>query len=1075
MQNISQKRVNLPKFVTMDIRKYAFAAASFIIVYSGVPQSASATALASSSVSCYISSTESTHTCVSASVSGLASASVEVASSESVLSFVEASRSVIAFVEASASELMSTDGVTDAKDFEEALLLYDRGVYSQAMYIFDDIASRTGSPDAKGYSVLCSVSLDSAGYLSRIEGFVGDYPYSRLIPQMWFRHACNLFEKSEYEQALNYFSSISEKSLRRSQRDEYIFKKSYSALETERLDEAMAGFLEIDGRKRQSDYTAPAQYSIGYIHYKKNEFEQAIDFLRKSSKDSRFTDMADYYILECRFMLEDYRYVTAHGPEMYMKVPDDRKPRLARIISESYLVLGDSYSARHYYDLNLAGSSSKSDSDYFYAGSVLYAVADYSGAIDNFSKMSFRADSVGQVANYHLGYSYIQTKNKVAAMKSFKEASEVSFDPQVTKDAFFNYAKLAFDLNHDPSAFSEYLEKYPDVKRNATIYSYMAVAALYNKDYASAIDYYSEIDELDSDMKRNYVKANYLRATQLINAGSYRTAIPCLKAAAYYGGKRDNLTMYSHYWLAESYYRNENYALARETIESLYNMSALNGKSEGYLLPYNMAYCFFREGNYPSAIKWFDEYLSEPQVTYRRDAMERRADCVFMQKNYRDAAAAYENVVKVYPDTGNLYSYLQAGVSYGLAGSADKKIAVLEKTLSAKPDAKCYADALFELGRAYVEKDRETDASACFERIVNDVPDSVQVAKSLIELGMIARNGGDRDKAMSCYKRVVESVPDTEYAQDALLAIESVYQSEGRPEEYLAYIESIGKGSVKSEDEREAMIFNSAEQVYLSEDYRKAAGMLQNYMAKYPQGKNLYKAEFYMAECLKETGSKEKARDWYEKVIEDGHGTFVELSMLNFAAISYELERYREAYMSYSSLYAKATLPNNRSTALVGMLRSAYWGKLYEEAINAAVAIERDSSISEQYGVEAEYVRAKSLMATSRRDDALKLLEHLSLMPETAKGAEARYILIQDAFDRADYAKVETMVYDFSDTATPQTYWLAKSFLLLGDSFMERGNVAQAKATFESLRDGYDADDEVSEGVAMRLGKIARM
>lgn len=1030
----------------MVIRKYAFAAVSYILVSTGIPQSALAysPAAASSSAVAY----------------SPAASSSDLASISGIVTL---------------PEQPSSDKVDGAKEFEDALQLYDRGVYSRAMCIFDDIASRTGSPDAKGYSVLCSVSLGAAGYLARIEEFVRDYPYSRLIPQMWFRHAGNLFEKSEYAQALNYFSSISEKSLRRSQRDEYIFKKAYSALETDQLDDAMAGFLELDGHKRPSDYTAPAQYSIGYIHYKKNEFEQAIDFLRKSSKDSRFTDMADYYILECRFMLGDYRYVTARGPEMYMKVPDDRKPRLARIISESYLVLGDSYSARHYYDLNLAGSGSKSDSDYFYAGSVLYAVEDYSGAIDNFSKMNFRADSVGQVANYHLGYCFIKTKNKVAAMKAFKEASEVSFDPQVTKDAYFNYAKLTFDLNHDPSAFSEYLEKYPDVKRNATIYSYMAVAALYNKDYASAIDYYSEIDDLDSDMKRNYVKANYLRATQLINAGSYRTAIPCLKAAAYYGGKRDNLTLYSRYWLAESYYRNENYALAREAIESLYNMSALNGKDEGYLLPYNMAYCFFREGNYPMAIKWFDEYLAEPQVSFRRDAMERRADCVFMQKNYKDAASAYENVVKVYPDTGNLYSYLQAGVSYGLAGSADKKISVLENTLSAKPDAKYYADALYELGRAYVEKDREDEASVCFNRIVNDVPDSVQVAKSLIELGMIARNGGDKEKAMSCYKRVVASVPDTEYAQDALLAIESVYQADGRPEDYLAYIESIGKGSVKSEDERESMIFNSAEQVYLSEDYRKAVGMLQNYMAKYPNGKNLYKAEFYMAECLKETGSKEKARDWYEKVIDDGQGTFVELSMLNFAAISYELERYREAYMSYSSLYSKATLSNNRSTALVGMLRSAYWGKLYVEAINAAVAIERDSSVSAQYGVEAEYVRAKSLMATSRRDDALKLLEHLSTMPETAKGAEARYILIQDAFDRADYAKVETLVYDFSDTSTPQTYWLAKSFLLLGDSFMERGNVDQAKATFESIRDGYDADDEVSEGVAMRLRKIAQM
>ncbi len=961
--------------------------------------------------------------------------------------------------------------------FARALHLYDRGVYSRAMSIFDDIALNTGSAEAKGYSVLCSAALGSRGYVARIENFAQEYPYSPLIPQMWFRHAGNLFEQSDYAGAAAYFDGITENSLRRSQRDEYIFKKAYSALELERLDEAEAGFVELVGHKRASDYTAPAQYSLGYIHYKKNEFEQAIGYLRQSARDSRFTDMADYYILECRFMLGDHRYVTAHGPDMYEKVPDDRKPRLSRIISESYLVLGDSYSAKYYYELNSRGGGSKSRSDLFFAGSVLYSVGDYKGAIDNFTQMGFRSDSLGQVANYHLGYSYIKTKNKVAAMKAFKEAADAVFDPQITKDAGFNYAKLAFDLNNDPSAFSDYLKKYPDVQKNATIYSYMAVAALYNKDYASAIDYYAEIDDLDSDMKRNYVKANYLRAMQLISGGSYRTAVPCLKAAAYYGDRRDNLNMLSRYYLAESYYRNENFSLARETLESLYNNSALNGMDEGYMITYNMAYNFFREGNYGSAAKWFGDYLSEPQVTFRRDAMERLADCSFMQKDYSGAAAGYEKVITAYPDTENLYSYLQAGISYGLLGNTAKKLEVLEKVADAPASSACYADALFELGRAYVDRNDDAAAERCFSRIVGGVSDSTFVARSLIELGMLARNGGDRDKAMTCFKRVVESMPDTEYSQDALVALESIYQAEGRPEDYLAYIESVGKGETKNEDERETMIFNSAEQLYLAENYRKALSPLQNYLNKYPSGAYLYKAEFYLAECYKELGDKEKARDYYEKVIDDGKGSFVELSMLNFAVISYELERYREAYLSYSSLHGRATLSSNRNAALLGMMRSAFKGKLYDEAIAAAVLVERDSALSEKFSVEAGYVRAKSLMATSRRDDALKLLERLSAHPETPEGAEATFILIQDCFDSADYEAVENKVYAFSDSSTPQTYWLAKAFILLGDSFAERGNLTQAKATFESIRDGYESDseDDIKSAVNMRLSRLSQI
>jgi hypothetical protein len=54
-------------------------------------------------------------------------------------------------------------------------------------------------------------------------------------------------------------------------------------------------------------------------------------------------------------------------------------------------------------------------------------------------------------------------------------------------------------------------------------------------------------------------------------------------------------------------------------------------------------------------------------------------------------------------------------------------------------------------------------------------------------------------------------------------------------------------------------------------------------------------------------------------------------------------------------------------------------------------------------------------------------------------------------------------------------YWLAKSFIVLGDSFAERDEWEQAKATFESVKDGYEPSrehDDVIEQVEMRLSKL---
>ena len=70
------------------------------------------------------------------------------------------------------------------------------------------------------------------------------------------------------------------------------------------------------------------------------------------------------------------------------------------------------------------------------------------------------------------------------------------------------------------------------------------------------------------------------------------------------------------------------------------------------------------------------------------------------------------------------------------------------------------------------------------------------------------------------------------------------------------------------------------------------------------------------------------------------------------------------------------------------------------------------------------------------------------------------------------------MVYDFSGKAGGQNYWLAKAFIVLGDSFAEQDNLAQAKATFESVLNGYEsqgADDDVLDNVRMRLDKLNEM
>lgn len=957
--------------------------------------------------------------------------------------------------------------------------LYGHGMFERAGSIFGEIYAGTGDVTAGGYEALCSVRLQEVGNETLADEYIAAHPYSILVPQIHFYKALNLFDRQDYKAAAAEFDKVPEKRLPADLVAEYAFKQAYSYFETGDLAKAKSLF-EKSEKRVQSDYTAPSRYSLGYINYSEKNFDEAFDWFEKAARDPRFTEMSNSYMVECRFMRKDYSYVLKNGVKVYENAPKERQRHLARIISESYLAKGNTAKAKEYYDVARSGDNDMDRNDYFYAGSLLYATEDYKGAIENYSLMRNRTDSIGQIANYNLAYSYIQTGNKVAALDAFKAASERSFNPDIQEDAHFNYAKLSFDLNHNPSVFNDYLTEYSDKKKGERIYGYMALASLYSHDYAGAVEAYSNIDMLDKDQKANYMKANYLRAEQLVETGSWRDAVPFLRASSFYSDKRSPFSQLSRYWLGESYYRSDQFDKALETFKDLYNNSALEGKTEGRLIPYDLAYCYFRLGDYDNAAKWFDEYLQGRNLTEGEDAAVRRADCDFIRKDYKTAVTEYENALKRFPYKDNLYPNYRAGIAYGLMGDMNGKIGALSKAMNTNPSVEYYSDAMFELGRAYVAAGRIDDAVSAFTKLRSSTKDKTIVARSLIELGMISRNMSEYDQSLGYYKQVITEMPGTEYAQDALLAIESIYQSQGRTDEYIDFADKAGVIKDKSDSEKETMYFNAAEQVFLTENYKKALASLQTYLERYPSGQKVPEAEFYVAECYRNIGKKEQACDWYRKSMEKGDGSaFAETAILNFSRLSYDLQRYKDAFGGYSSLLQEARIENNKHTARVGMMRSAYKAGDWTSAQSCADKVKADGKSTAAEIREADYFKAKSLLSMNEREAAFEIFASLSSAPSTAEGAEAAYMIIQDACDQGKYDTVEKKVYAFAEKAGDQSYWLAKAFITLGDSFAEQDNLAQAKATFESVQNGYKpaegTSDDVLDNVRMRLEKLKTM
>ena len=60
----------------------------------------------------------------------------------------------------------------------------------------------------------------------------------------------------------------------------------------------------------------------------------------------------------------------------------------------------------------------------------------------------------------------------------------------------------------------------------------------------------------------------------------------------------------------------------------------------------------------------------------------------------------------------------------------------------------------------------------------------------------------------------------------------------------------------------------------------------------------------------------------------------------------------------------------------------------------------------------------------------------------------------------ASLAAAETLIFAFAEKGSPHAYWVAKAYIALGDIYAGRDDSFQARATYQSIVDGYSPADD---------------
>ena len=191
-----------------------------------------------------------------------------------------------------------------------------------------------------------------------------------------------------------------------------------------------------------------------------------------------------------------------------------------------------------------------------------------------------------------------------------------------------------------------------------------------------------------------------------------------------------------------------------------------------------------------------------------------------------------------------------------------------------------------------------------------------------------------------------------------------------------------------------------------------------------------------------------------------------------FAPMTFEDARYDEAAAAYRRLYDVASTRSGREEAMTGYVRATIAGG---DAAKIA-AMTDDVCAQPEAGTtalrEAKYARATQLRESGQRAEAARYYKELAAEVRTKEGSEAAFRLIEDIFAAGDADGAEAAVFAYSERE-PQAYWLAKAFLLLGDVYVSKGDTFQARATYQSVADGYSpADDGIVDEAKARISKL---
>ena len=379
---------------------------------------------------------------------------------------------------------------------------------------------------------------------------------------------------------------------------------------------------------------------------------------------------------------------------------------------------------------------------------------------------------------------------------------------------------------------------------------------------------------------------------------------------------------------------------------------------------------------------------------------------------------------------------------------------------------------MYEQGRAFVQQENNAGAIERYKVLVGRFPDSPLSRKAANEIGLLYYQDDKYPEAIAAYKKVIAEYPGSEEARLAQRDLKSIYIDLNKVDDYLNFVATLPGGGNFDVNERDSLTYVAAERVYMRGEVAEAKASFTRYLQSFPQGAFSVNASYYLGLIAYNEKNDAEASSWLGKVLDYPDNPFSGEAMKLCADIAWRAGEYEKALGLYKRMADRASSPEERLEALQRALACARQTGDADEITGLASTLLAQSKLTPELANEARYARAKACLGKGDAQAAVGDLTELAKDTRNVYGAEAKYLLAQLYFDAGETEKAEKEVLGYIEVSTPHTYWLARSFVLLSDIYVKMGRNLDAKQYLLSLKQNYQAEDDIQEMIETRLAQL---